>query len=311
LTSLALHFLDHFPDGYRDEVLARWTASAQRGDAQPLAEAQAAALRNWDRREQMTNAVRVAHIVREDVIVGSCLVEHSLDSPGAPLIVADLTAEASVDPSALADLLVDHARRSGAPSVQVSRLLGDPLTTALCAARPSTLNASRMVCFLEHKDPPATTVELVAMSGDEYDEFERELLTSYAEDMAASGMLTADAARETSLRQIRKLLPDGSSTPGHFVFSARVDGVRVGMLWVGISTDSEGPRSYVYNVEIDPTRRGEGWGRAVMVAAERHAIEHGCRLIGLNVFGFNDVARSLYLSLGYQQLWDLVTIPAE
>ena len=311
MTSLTFQFLDSFPEGYRDEVLDRWTAWAQRGDAQPLAEARVAAQRNWDRREQMTEAVHVAHILRGDVVVGSCLLEHSVDSPGAPLVVADMVTTTTVDPLELTNLLVDTARLRGAPSVQVNRLAGDPLSTSVCAARPSTVNASRMVCFLEQRDFPATSVELVTMSGDEYDDFERELITSYADDMAASGMLTIEAARETSLRQTRELLPQGSSTPGLFVFSARVNGVRVGILWVGVTIDSDGPRSYVYNVEIDPDRRGEGLGRAVMLAAERHALEHGCRLIALNVFGFNDVARNLYVSLGYEQLWDIVTIPAE
>jgi ribosomal protein S18 acetylase RimI-like enzyme len=46
--------------------------------------------------------------------------------------------------------------------------------------------------------------------------------------------------------------------------------------------------------------RGRGFGRAAMVLAEQEARRGGARRLGLNVFGTNTVARSLYESLGYE-----------
>jgi ribosomal protein S18 acetylase RimI-like enzyme len=55
----------------------------------------------------------------------------------------------------------------------------------------------------------------------------------------------------------------------------------------------------LYEIELDEHVRGRGLGREAMVAFEERARELGARNITLNVFGGNEVARSLYRSLGY------------
>ena len=56
---------------------------------------------------------------------------------------------------------------------------------------------------------------------------------------------------------------------------------------------------FIYDVEIDEAHRGKGYGRAAMELAEQEANALGIGRIELNVFGGNDVARRLYLSVGY------------
>jgi ribosomal protein S18 acetylase RimI-like enzyme len=51
---------------------------------------------------------------------------------------------------------------------------------------------------------------------------------------------------------------------------------------------------------VVPEERGNGYGRALVQVAETKAAELGCSALGLNVFGGNDVAISLYQSLGFQ-----------
>ena len=50
-----------------------------------------------------------------------------------------------------------------------------------------------------------------------------------------------------------------------------------------------------------PTRTvaATAWGARPMLLAEEYATSHGARSLGLSVFGFNEVARALYESLGY------------
>jgi ribosomal protein S18 acetylase RimI-like enzyme len=55
----------------------------------------------------------------------------------------------------------------------------------------------------------------------------------------------------------------------------------------------------VYSIEIYEPFRGRGYGRQAMLLAEDEVREKGLSHIALNVFGGNEVARSLYLSLGY------------
>jgi ribosomal protein S18 acetylase RimI-like enzyme len=86
------------------------------------------------------------------------------------------------------------------------------------------------------------------------------------------------------------------------VFIVEAGGQRVGSLWAGERPDPVGrPTFFVYDVRINEGRRGRGYGRAAMIAAEAEAARRGIDRIALNVFGGNDRARSLYRSLGYAE----------
>jgi GNAT superfamily N-acetyltransferase len=84
----------------------------------------------------------------------------------------------------------------------------------------------------------------------------------------------------------------------HLLRILDADGRPVGVLWV-----APHPRrpaaGWVYDIEVDEDRRGQGFGRAAMLAAEDVARSEGWTAIGLNVFGRNARARALYESLGY------------
>ena len=56
---------------------------------------------------------------------------------------------------------------------------------------------------------------------------------------------------------------------------------------------------YVYSVEIAPEHRGRGLGREGMRLFEEEARRRGLSRTNLTVLGGNEVARSLYRSLGY------------
>ena len=87
-----------------------------------------------------------------------------------------------------------------------------------------------------------------------------------------------------------------------------VDGAgdQVGTLWVGPNSERAGA-AFVYNIEIMQKRRGLGFGRAAMIAAESLVKEAGEIEIGLTVFGFNEPARHLYDSLGYRVVATVMT----
>ena len=50
---------------------------------------------------------------------------------------------------------------------------------------------------------------------------------------------------------------------------------------------------------MEPQHRGRGWGRAVLRAVQDELRDLGVRAVGLNVFGPNATARSLYESEGW------------
>ena len=71
------------------------------------------------------------------------------------------------------------------------------------------------------------------------------------------------------------------------------------MVWVALDRGRPG-EAWIYDIEVNPEHRGKGYGRALLLVAEQEAARHGSTAIGLNVFGTNTVARSLYESAGYR-----------
>jgi ribosomal protein S18 acetylase RimI-like enzyme len=137
------------------------------------------------------------------------------------------------------------------------------------------------------------------MTDEEYEQWRDAEVASYAQEMIDSGMLSPEAAQARSAEQHAEFLPQEQGTPGMYLLRV-LDGDQrpVGVLWVGRHPRKDGA-GFVYDVAIDEARRGEGHGRGAMLAAEKIGRQEGWSEIGLNVFGPNTRARTLYESLGY------------
>ncbi len=145
----------------------------------------------------------------------------------------------------------------------------------------------------------APAVRLRPMRPDELPAFLEHSIVSYAQGIETQGGQTAEFARKKSEEDHAAILPQGLETPDHSLWIVEAGGERVGLLWLA-ERDSGGRRViFIYDVEIDEAHRGKGYGRAAMQLAEEQAHAQGVGRIELNVFGGNEVARKLYLSLGY------------
>lgn len=142
-------------------------------------------------------------------------------------------------------------------------------------------------------------VELRPMTAEEYVEWYPRSVAAYAEGHIKAGSMPADKAHEMSAKQFADLLPDGLETPAHHLLIGEAGGEKVGMLWLNIPVEGEAVNAFVYNVEVEESQRGKGYGRAMMVGAESYSRDHGAAMLKLHVFGDNTVARTLYTSLGY------------
>ncbi len=140
------------------------------------------------------------------------------------------------------------------------------------------------------------------MSVAEYDAWYPRAVHEYVEDHIKAGSMPADKAHEMAANQFAELLPDGVETAEHHLLMGESGGERVGLLWLRIpaATTSVDVNAFVYDVEVDADKRGAGFGRGLMLAAETYAADHGASTIKLHVFGSNTVARALYESLGYE-----------
>jgi ribosomal protein S18 acetylase RimI-like enzyme len=149
------------------------------------------------------------------------------------------------------------------------------------------------------------------MTPDEYDAWIVGEIAAYAADLARASGSTLEEAHLRAEQQTRELLPDGPATPGAFLLRVLDEGgAPVGVLWLGPHPQRRGA-GWVYDIEIDEARRGQGLGRAAMLAAERIGREAGWTALGLNVFGHNPGARALYDSLGYEVAATLMSKPLD
>lgn len=122
----------------------------------------------------------------------------------------------------------------------------------------------------------------------------------YAQDIAASGTLPEREAREKAAEDFDRLLPDGIATPGHHLWLAYDGDNEVGMLWLRLEEKSDGLHAFGFDFNVREELRRNGYGRAIMLAAEQECRDRGVVSVGLSVFGFNAGARSLYEQMGFE-----------
>ncbi len=141
-------------------------------------------------------------------------------------------------------------------------------------------------------------IELIEKTEAEIAEWLPGMKSHYVEERVAAGEPRAQATAMSD-QQFAQLVPDGKAAEGQHIMNAVRDGQLVGQLWMGRPFGTDPEMWFVFFVEVDPALRGQGFGREIMLAAETWTKEHGGKKVGLNVFGPNTVARSLYESLGY------------
>jgi len=143
-------------------------------------------------------------------------------------------------------------------------------------------------------------LRLIPLSTERFPSWLERSQAEYESDLTASGEAPHDA-REHAATSMVDAFPTGSPTPDNAVFDVvDDDGSTVGYLWVGRDNSGEASSWWIWDILVESEQRGKGLGRATMKLAEEYARSQGARTLGLSVFGFNDAARGLYESLGYE-----------
>src|ERR1700722_262774 len=80
------------------------------------------------------------------------------------------------------------------------------------------------------------------MTRAEFDDWLPRQLATYAEHIAGSGAMPADAAREKAERDNARYFSGGFATPGQLLFRVMAGDVAVGWLWLGVPGPDPDPR---------------------------------------------------------------------
>lgn len=140
-------------------------------------------------------------------------------------------------------------------------------------------------------------VRLTPMTEQDYPRWLEEAVRHYAGELASTGYFKDPDAM--AAEQFRQLLPEGLATPGHHIYHIRNENdVPVGVIWIGERPEVR--MGFIYSLDVMPEHRRRGYARGGMLAAEEEVQRLGLTSLGLNVFGQNAPAISLYQSLGYR-----------
>ena len=141
------------------------------------------------------------------------------------------------------------------------------------------------------------------LSDDEVPEFIAELREGYVRGLMEDAGLSQNEAEEKAASDHAALFPEGKAQPDHRMYIVERDtGEPMGRLfWATRSAPGSGKRAFLYDVYISEPFRGRGHGREAMDLLEEEVRAAGLPGIDLNVWGRNDLARSLYRKLGYEE----------
>jgi GNAT superfamily N-acetyltransferase len=144
-------------------------------------------------------------------------------------------------------------------------------------------------------------VELRPMRENEFTAWLPLMQERYAADMVEQAGMSPERAAAKAAGDVDRLFPGRVPAAQHSIYVIEVDGEPAGDLWLTERDETLEPCLFVYDVRLAEQYRSRGYGRAAMLFAEEEARRRGIDRIALNVFGGNEVARSLYRSLGYEE----------
>jgi GNAT superfamily N-acetyltransferase len=188
------------------------------------------------------------------------------------------------------------AARQEAQSVWVLTDPADPVHAAFFSGYP--VRARQMIKEIRAPEELAPGLEGRPMTDADFADWRAETVHGYAADISDSGTMSPDDAMTASIAEVDRLLPDGLRTERHSFLCLIAGGEVVATNWI-YHHRSPGV-SWVYGVETHEGYRGKGYGRAAMIIGEQATLATGDTHLGLNVFGHNTVAISMYESMGYR-----------
>ncbi len=137
-----------------------------------------------------------------------------------------------------------------------------------------------------------------AQTPEEYADYRASITQHYGDQMVEFGGMPEKQARLKAAEDIAALLPEGELLADHAVIVGVEHEQVVGIVWIGPRRDGI-HGLWIYDIAVVERHRGRGFGRALMLEAERHTKAAGGGTLALNVFGGNAAAIALYDSLGY------------
>ena len=143
---------------------------------------------------------------------------------------------------------------------------------------------------------------LKPMSAETFEAFKQDSQTNYATGLARIEDIPLAVALKSASEQFDKLVHTGTDTSGQLFFDVieTALGKSVGYLWLGIQNRFDRKIVSTNDINISSAYRGRGLGKALMKLVEEESRKVGAARIRLHVFHSNEVAKRLYLTMGFE-----------
>lgn len=289
-------------DDWLDDLIERWGKYRSASGRMSEESARQIAKRITDRllpNANHTENQQILEILRGDRVIAVFW----LGTKTARGFLYDLVIYEAESESQLLSLIEEAACSFGASELRVNVCSSNELLVRLTRDDSYIILNSQMWMLddAERLQPAdASTLVLRPMMPSEFPSYYEKEVLLYADAKVLAGRATPQEAMKESIQEIAKLLPDGLESEGQYIFVAEINNERVGTVWIEINLEAEIPRAFGLDIEISQSLRGQGLGRALLLAALAECRKLGARGLALSVFGYNFVARNLYLSLGFE-----------
>lgn len=144
-------------------------------------------------------------------------------------------------------------------------------------------------------------VELIKMSQEDYEDYIRNAIVSYEEELLLSGRFkTEHEAHEFAVSEYNDIFKFGLSTPDIYLNNIIVDEHKVRILWF-LNEDKQGfpGEAFIGDFLIYENYRRKGYGNQALYLVEEYVKELGLLEIRLGVMKHNIKAKKLYERMDY------------
>ena len=143
-----------------------------------------------------------------------------------------------------------------------------------------------------------------AMKVAEFPEYRDYFIRDYAEEIAANFGHSLEQSRTIASKELTEDLPQDAATPDHTLLCIEAsesdsDSERKGVGYLWYKLFDAGETAFILDFVLFEQFRGQGDGKAAMIALEERLLQTGVTQIKLRVAFKNDRARHLYEAVGF------------
>ncbi len=142
---------------------------------------------------------------------------------------------------------------------------------------------------------------LKPMTTETFAAFKQTSQSNYTANLVSIEEIPLEVAARYASEQFDRLAPNGLDTQCQLFFDVIETASRqpAGYLWLGTQNRFGRKVVSINDIAIKSTYRGRGLGKSLMKLVEEESRKIGVSRIRLHVFHSNEVAKSLYLSMGF------------